>query len=274
MKTSTKNRQINGLLIPFLMLATILTSCTESIEFEFDSAAPQLVVEAMVPESQFAEVILSKTIDFNTENNNNTVSQATVMLEDESGNSEILQEVSPGHYRSTKIKGIPGSSYSLSVQTKENLSQVKSVDRMPKPVFIKRLRVRESIMPEVEGVKMPEWEVIVEYNDPADEVNYYRFIEYVNGEVVASYVENDRLNNGKENKSFLTNVDLKLNKGDTLTIEMQSISKAVFEYFYGFSTLNNITQGSNTTNPVSNISGANLGYFSAHTVHRRSVVIE
>ena len=129
-------------------------------------------------------------------------------------------------------------------------------------------------MPEVEGVKMPEWEVIVEYNDPADEVNYYRFIEYVNGEVVASYVENDRLNNGKENKSFLTNVDLKLNKGDTLTIEMQSISKAVFEYFYGFSTLNNITQGSNTTNPVSNISGANLGYFSAHTVHRRSVVVE
>jgi hypothetical protein len=134
--------------------------------------------------------------------------------------------------------------------------------------------VRESIIPEVEGVKMPDWEVIVEYTDPEDEVNYYRFVEYVNGKVTISYVENDKFNNGKDNKSFLTCVDRKLSKGDTLTVEMQSISKAVYDYFYAFSTMNDLVQGTNTTNPISNISGANLGYFSAHTVHRRSVVVE
>jgi hypothetical protein len=272
-KTSTKSNSVNGLFIPFMMLAAILTSCTETIEFEFDTAASQLVVEAFVPESQYAEVILSKTVNIN-DNNKNLVSNALVVLQDGFGTSETLQEVSPGRYRSNKIKGVPGSSYALSVQTEGNVSFIKSEDRMPKPVFINRLRVRESIIPEVEGVKMPDWEVIVEYTDPEDEVNYYRFVEYVNGKVTISYVENDKFNNGKDNKSFLTCVDRKLSKGDTLTVEMQSISKAVYDYFYAFSKMNDLVQGTNTTNPISNISGANLGYFSAHTVHRRSVVVE
>lgn len=273
MKTSKKSNSVNGLLIPFMMLATVLTSCTETIEFEFAAATPQLVVEAIVPESQYAEVILSKTVNMN-DNNKNLVSNALVVLEDGFGSSEVLQEVSPGRYRSNKIKGIPGSSYALSVQTEGNVSFIKSQDRMPKPVFINRLRVRESIIPQVDGMKSPDWEVIIEYTDPEDEVNYYRFVEYVNGKVIASYVENDRFNNGKDNKSFLTCIDRKLSKGDTLTVEMQSISKAVYDYFYGFSTVNNLVQGTGTTNPISNISGANLGYFSAHTVHRRSVVVE
>lgn len=273
MKTSQKLNSVSGLFIPFLMLATVLTSCTETIDFEFAVADPQLVVEAFVPESQYAEVILSRTVNFN-DNNKNTVSNALVVLEDGFGSSETLQEVSPGRYRSSKIKGVPGSSYALSVQTEGNINFIKSEDRMPKPVFIKRLRVRESILPKVEGMKTPDWEVIIEYIDPEDETNYYRFVEYVNGKVIASYVENDKFNNGKENKSFLTCVDRNLSKGDTLTVEMQSISKAVYDYFYGFSTVNNLVQGTNTTNPISNISGANLGYFSAHTVHRRSVVVE
>src|SRR5690606_37907471 len=124
--------------------------------------------------------------------NKDLVSNALVVLQDGFGTSETLQEVSPGHYRSNKIKGVPGSSYSLSVQTEGNVSFIKSEDRMPKPVFINRLRVRESIIPEVEGVKMPDWEVIVEYTDPEDEVNYYRFVEYVNGKATISYVENDK----------------------------------------------------------------------------------
>ncbi|MDD2284018.1 MAG: DUF4249 domain-containing protein [Paludibacter sp.] len=274
MKTSHIINRVNGLLIPFLMLASILTSCTETVEFEFDTVDPELVVEAFVPESQYAEVILSKTVNINNQNTHNVVTNASVVLEDGFGTSETLYEVAPGRYRSSKIKGVPGSNYTLSVATDENISEIKSEDKMPKPVFINRLRVRKSILPEIEQIQMPEWEVIVEYTDPGNETNYYRFVEYVNGKVIASYVENDKFNNGKDNKSFLTCVDRKLTKGDTLTVEMQSISKAVYDYFYGFSTMNNIIQGTTNTNPVSNISGAKLGYFSAHTVHRRSVVIE
>jgi hypothetical protein len=41
------------------------------------------------------------------------------------------------------------------------------------------------------------YEVRVQYKDPADEVNFYRFVEIVNNEITNSYVFDDRLNNGE-----------------------------------------------------------------------------
>lgn len=266
---------IQRILLPVLILAYIVTSCTETIAFEFNPVKPEIVVEAYVPASAYAEVVLSKTTEINSSNPcKNLVKNALVILEDGSGISETLVEVSPGHYRSNKIQGMPGLTYKLTVHTDEAQAVMNSVDVMPKPVSINRLRARRSILPEVEGVKMPDWEVIVEYSDPANEANYYRFVEYVNGKIIASYVEDDRLNNGKDNKSFLTNFDRKLVPGDTLTIEMQSVSKAVYNYFYTFCCLNQIVQGTTKTNPITNIQGAELGYFSAYAASRKSIVIE
>lgn len=273
MKTKKSNKSILRY-IPFLATLIFISSCTEVIEFELNDSAPQLVVEATVPESEYAEVVLSKTVSVNDNNGGSKVTGAMVILEDENGNSETLAEIAPGRYRSTRIKGEPKANYKLRIETENQIKEIISEDRMPVPVPISRLRVRESNMPDINGLPVPEWEVVVEYNDPVDEKNYYRFVEYVNGEVTAHYVENDNFNNGTKNKSFLTNCDRKLVPGDTVTVEMQSISKAVYDYFYGFSLLNNITQGSSVVNPVTNVSGVKLGYFSAHTVNRKSIVIK
>lgn len=266
---------IQKIFLPVLILAYIVTSCSETIEFEFNPVKPEIVVEAYVPALSYAEVTLSKTTEINSNKpQNNQIRNALVTIEDNSGNSEILVEVSPGHYHTNSIQGIPGSTYKLTIQTEESQTIINSMDVMPEPVSINKLRARRSILPEIEGVKMPEWEVIVEYTDPAKETNYYRFVEYVNGKVIASYVEDDKLNNGKDNKSFLTNFDRQLVPGDTLTIEMQSISEAVYNYFYSFSYLNQFVQGTVKTNPVTNIDGAELGYFSAYAATKKSIVIE
>lgn len=274
MKTNKTNKALSGY-IPFLAILALISSCTEVIEFELDESAPQLVVEATVPESEYAEVVLSKTVNVNATNGGEKITGAMVVLEDEKGNSETLEEITPGRYRSSHIKGEPKASYKLRIETADDqIQEITSEDRMPNPVPISRLRVRESNMPDINGLPVPEWEVVVEYNDPVNERNYYRFVEYVNGKVTAHYVENDNFNNGTKSKSFLTSCDRKLVPGDTVTVEMQSISKAVYDYFYGFSLLNNITQGSSVVNPVTNVSGAKLGYFSAHTVNRKSIVVK
>ncbi|HOG06032.1 MAG: DUF4249 domain-containing protein [Paludibacter sp.] len=269
-------RTIQKIFLPILTLVYVATSCSETIEFEFNPVKPEIVVEGHVPALECAEVILSKTAEINSSNpQDNLIKNALVTLEDNSGISEILVEVSPGHYRSNKIRGMPGSTYKLTVQTNESEKTINSMDVMPaESVSINKLRARRSILPEIEGVKMPEWEVIVEYTDPAKETNYYRFVEYVNGKIIASYVEDDKLNNGKDSKSFLTNFDRQLSPGDTLTIEMQSISEAVYNYFYSFSYLGQLVQGSTKTNPITNINGAELGYFSAYASCKKSIVIE
>lgn len=266
---------IQKIFLPVLILTYIVTSCTETIEFEFNPVKPEIVVEGHVPALEYAEVILSKTAEINSSNpQDNLIKNALVILEDNSGISETLVETAPGRYRSNKIQGTPGVTYKLTIQTEESEAVINSMDLMPEPVSIGKVRARRSTLPEIEGVKMPEWEVIVEYTDPAKETNYYRFVEYVNGKVIASYVEDDKLNNGKNNKSFLTNFDRKLVPGDTLTIELQSISEAVYNYFYSFSYLGQLVQGSTKTNPITNINGAELGYFSAYASCKKSIVIE
>jgi len=260
--------------ISIMILTSTIFSCTEPIEFSFEPSTPQLVVEAKIAELQYAEVQLTKTANINASASDNFVRNALIIIEDNMGNSETLTEVSPGRYLSSNIKGKTGVNYKLSIFTDGHTQVLKSEDIMPKPVNISRLRARKSILPGSDCLSLPEWEVIVEYDDPANEVNYYRFVEYINGKVNSSYVENDKLNNGKSNKSFLTCADRNLNPGDTLTIEMQSISKSVYEYFYGFSQLNKIMQGTSGTNPTSNVIGANLGYFSAYSVHVKSIIIE
>lgn len=275
MKTIRFNRA-NGILVPvmMMMLSVFVASCTEIISIDFNEADPQLVVEAYIPQSHNAEVIITKTVNCNADYNSNEVTGARVMLENGAGDREALYEYIPGHYRSVNIKGIPGEKYKLTIETEDKYEVIESIDVMPAPVPISKVRVKHSDLPEVDGVALPQWEVVVEYTDPEKVENYYRFIEYLNGKIAGSYVETDKLNDGKKNKYFLTCMDRQMEPGDTLTIEMQSISKAVYDYFYGFSMLNTVSQGYTSVNPISNISGVKLGYFSAHTVNQKTVIIE
>lgn len=258
-----------------LLVSVVLLSCTESITVKLDGVEPKIVVEASLPESAYASVKLTKTVDFNVLNEFPGVSGAVVKLKDANGFTEMLTETSPGHYVSSVIKGIPGLKYELFIENDEML--IYSEDLMPKPVKINSVRVRElevtngPILDNI--VDSPRIEVIVNYTDPIDEVNFYRFIEYVNGEQVNYFLSDDRFNNGKTVKYFLLDFKRTMNTGDTLVIEMQSLSKPVYNYLYGFSILNTLPQGTTPSNPVTNIIGAELGYFSAYTLHRDTVII-
>jgi hypothetical protein len=70
--------------------------------------------------------------------------------------------------------------------------------------------------------------------------------------------------------------DFDVKKGDVITVEMQCLDKGSYEYFYSlFSIGNNGPGGGATpTNPVSNISGGALGYFSAFTSQKQTIEIK
>jgi hypothetical protein len=55
---------------------------------------------------------------------------------------------------------------------------------------------------------------------------------------------------------------------------MRCIDKGAYDYFYSLDQITS-TNGNSATpaNPVSNISGGALGYFSAHTVRKATAVI-
>lgn len=258
------------------MVAFLTTSCTEIIELNINSSDPQLVVEGGIGQDEFAEVILTKSINMDADNTFPAVENAVVTIKSQEGETEILTETKPGIYQSMILKGKAGMEYFLTIDALQN--SITSESLIPTKVAIDSFNVVNSIYPgggaPIGSMPAYFYEITVGYNDPVDESNYYRFLIYVNGVFQSSNrIFSDKFNNGNKITSNLIIYDEEIKKGDTIRTEMQCINKKVYDYF---ESMNNGRMGGSSTpsNPYTNLNGGVLGYFSAYTVERREYVVK
>ncbi|HEX3024951.1 MAG TPA: DUF4249 family protein, partial [Chitinophagaceae bacterium] len=129
-----------------------------------------------------------------------------------------------------------------------------------------------TIAPETVGKSL----LLLNVTDSAGISNYYSFtetIEYPDKSFSAGFffVWDDRFNDGGISTRPLIVADSTISSGDTIHVEMRCIDKNVYRYY---NSLSNLQQNSTTPeNPVSNITGGCLGYFSANTVQRKKVAV-
>lgn len=256
----------------YFLALMILSSCTEEIDIDLNSSDPQIVIQGSVSTTGESVIKITESVNFDESNDFPNVRNAFVEITDNLGNSEILLESSEGIYSTTSFGGVEGRTYSLNVQIDDKT--LESVSNIPNHVSFDSLIVNKATVPGFPGAQENDlyYEVRVQYKDPADEVNFYRFVEIVNNEITNSYVFDDRLNNGEYVTVLLLNFSRELVPGDVLEIEMQCIDEFVYEYFNSFGN----TQGSSATpaNPYTNIIGSELGYFNAHTSEVKEKVIQ
>jgi hypothetical protein len=108
------------------------------------------------------------------------------------------------------------------------------------------------------------------YTDPITPGNYYHFAEVKNDTLTSNIsIRNDNLVNGQVIKQPIGGG---LQAGDRVTLTLECIDSTMYQYYYTLEQTKN--QNSATpANPLSNIKGGALGYFSAHTSHSRSVLV-
>jgi hypothetical protein len=256
----------------YLLALMILLSCTEEIDIDLNSSDPQIVIEGSISTTGESVIKISESVNFDESNDFPKVRNAFVEISDNLGNSEILLESSEGIYSTTSFGGVEGRTYSLNVQIDDKT--LESVSNIPSHVSFDSLIVVKASVPGFPGAQENDlyYEVRVQYKDPADVVNFYRFVEIVNNEITNSFVFDDRLNNGEYVTVPLLNFSRELLPGDVLKIEMQCIDEFVYEYF---NSLGNTLGGSATpANPYTNIIGSELGYFNAHTSEMKEKVIQ
>lgn len=256
-------------------LAVLLGSCTEVVHVDLNSSDPQLVVEAHVAEAGKAEVRLHWSVNFEDDNDFPAAEGASVVVEDEFGNSSSLTEIIPGQYNAQLPDARQGKSYRLVVKWADKL--ITAEDRMPVAVQMDSLTIRRFEFP-IEGVGGPLdttllLEPVVWYNDPKNEKNQYRILEYRNDTLISIAITDDQFNNGKQIGYSLFNFRKPIKPGDRLMVEFQSISRTVYDYLLGFSGVNGGPLASSPSNPATNLTGTRLGYFSAHTVHRLELTV-
>ncbi|MBK9288078.1 MAG: DUF4249 domain-containing protein, partial [Flavobacteriales bacterium] len=248
--------------------ALAFTACTKEIDLDLDDKSNKVVIEASVNEGTGPHTVrLSRSVAFDTPNDFPAISNATVVLSDDQGNSEQLIETSPGMYSSSTLAGVQGRNYQLSTTVSGTTYTAQC--RMPPAVPLDTVRI-DSLFVFGTYEKL----IFGACSDPVGTGNNYRYVVRVNGERLKGFVlQNDLLEDGHTIEQPLNfGDDAKLYSGDLVEVTMECITAEVYRYF--FSHAQNI--GGDTSapsDPPSNISGGALGYFSAHTASTKNTVV-
>jgi hypothetical protein len=268
-------------IIPSLVLALIVVSCTERINIELDESFTRLVVDGSITTDTLAhKVILSKTSSYYYNQPAPMVSGAKVTITD----GELtfnLTEKSPGIYMTqTTVYGIPGHTYTLNIKLPDKIGgyQDFTASTILNPV---------NPLDSIRLVFRPEysedgyWEVQCYVQDPPT-ADFYRFLVSRNQKLITDtlqewFVIDDRFFNGNyTNGASIAELDQskpeeKLEEGDTVKAEVNSIGKEYANFIWD---AQSELFGSNPlfsgppANVKGNINNGAIGFFAAYSVTR------
>lgn len=248
--------------------AVINSSCTEKIDLKLKNSTPQLTIEGNISDEPGPYyVIVTKSRLYNEDNSFTGFPSALVVISDDAGNTDTLTEPIAGLYQTNSIQGTVGRTYHLQVTAEGKMYE--SYCKMQPPVDIDSIVLDEETNFQGETKKIAD--ILV--RDPAGVPNYYRVISYLNGDRSSGFDEHsDRLWDGKLRSFNVPHSDF--HTGDTLKVDLLSLDEHVHTYFDQFNqNQNNFGAPAAPANPDAVFTPYALGYFSAHSIKSKTVII-
>lgn len=261
-------------ILALLLASFAFSACEKVIEFDLSESEEAFVIEAIINNSkQPFTVLVSKTAPYFGAKSNHPVSGAIVSVRAEKGKTKYFEEIEPGVYQLRGTIATAGFWYIIDVEYDGKTYNAKSFMNELVPIMDLSFSYFDGF-----GFFDSGYKVSTYIRDPAGSENYYRLKYFVNGRMADDHGEialySDQLFNGKD--IGLSQRSQVFQETDTLTIELQSIDKAVYNYFSMLESISGGTmqQTASPANPVSNFNNGALGYFSAYTYDRKTVVIK
>lgn len=247
-----------------LVAGALVFSCTRVVDIDLRKVPAQLVIEGVVASGDNGCFVkISRSVAFVQNNDFPLIEGALVMVGD--SNRHLIDTLQIGRnrhgdaaYISHRLYGIPGHVYTLEVHTDNAV--YKSRCQMPDSVTFRGI----GLLSEVGSLDSGSvFSAVPRFVDPAAKGNCYQFFQYINGgKDKGINVLNDNIGNGLPNEEPIFTRDIDIHLGDTLAIVMLNIDPVIYQIFYQLKQ-NADDFGITPGNPVSNIEGGALGYFSA-----------
>lgn len=264
-----------SLFIAFLLV--IFLACEDVIKIDLKNVEPRIVIEGVITDHPGPYTVkISKTGDYFEPSTFPTVSDAIVIITDNAGYSETLQEAEPGIYQTDSLQGMPGRTYFLTVDVEED--DYTAASTMPDPIEIDSL----SYVYETGGFGPIEegYNLHCHFNDRAGIDDYCRFKIFKNGEMIKGYfLYNDKYTDGNP-IDFSNFEDEVFEPDDTLRVELFTIDEATYDYYFTLKEViasgeeGNPMVGEIPANPNTNLSNGALGYFGAFTIRTETIIIQ
>jgi hypothetical protein len=257
-----------------VILVFVCCACQKVITLKLGTTSPQLAIQGDVNDGPGPyTVTLSQSVDFYANNTFPSVSGATVAITDvTAGVADTLSETSPGTYTTHILAGLDGHTYTMYVLS-GGISYTATSTIPTPPVVL------DSVTFSATGRRGKGQNIspIPNFQDPDTGSHYYQFVLYANGvQVPKTYVFSDRLSQGRYIHEPLGTDTSDVQSGQELRVDLYCIDKDVYTYLNELTDITNIgaqSENAAPANPASNITGGCLGYFSAHTVSEKVVLV-
>ena len=276
MRIKSKIRIKDSLQVVFSLLTVfIFSGCEKVINVDLNEAAPRIVIEGLINDRPGPyTIIISKSGSYFNQPVLPPVTGAEVIIADNTGITDTLNETKPGIYITSRTRGIPGRTYTLKVLS-DNIEYAGS-STMHSHVSIDSLVLVKSESDHFDfgGNTQNEshFEIHCFFVD-LGEKNFYRVEVYINDTINSeSYrLYDDQYNNGMETELRVSRAEA----GNTYRVELLSLDKQTFEYYRSLEDLlhTNPIFGSTPANPTNNLNNGALGYFGACALSSRSITI-
>jgi hypothetical protein len=272
------------------LFALFLISCQEVINVDLEQGEKRLVVEgrvALYKESanSVQEIRLTTTGDYFSNAPAAHVSEAEVIISDDQGQSVVLTEAEPGLYRTDKLKVITGNQYKLTIKYDGNIYQaLETLVSVPHIDSVYQIFIEENLFDEA-GIRLK-----IDYQDPANERNYYYWEQYLDGVSLIqpnpgtkwTLVSSDEFYNGQYVRGRMINDKLIYTAGQKGLVKQIALSEYAYRYY--FALFDQEGSRGNLSSPPAPIRGNienltnpdkyALGYFYAAEISEKEIIIK
>jgi len=277
-------------IIYFIILILINASCVEKIVVELDETYTRLVVDgAISTDSSKFTVKLTKTADYFYNAPIPVVPGAKLTISDGENSINLIETIEgkSGIYETdSSFSGAIGKSYTLDIDLAEPSGDHINYSASCQLMNVAKL---DSI-----GIYFHEdwgeegfWEIKCYAQEPGNEVNYYMFNLYRNGQLLSDTISKVSISDDKYfNGSYIYGLGAyyidnshpweRLNNGDVVTLQMSGITKEYFNYimevqYAGFNVPFFMGPPANV---VGNINNGGIGFFAAYSNSYSSTVVQ
>lgn len=245
----------------FIVLVLSFISCEKEIKLKLDGSEPKIVIEAKVTNKEgigACEVIIKKSSDYFSYTTGEPITAATVIISDDSGNSEVLVELKDGVYSSISMVGVPGREYTMDVRIGNETYSATSTMQPIIPIESITQKFNDILFG---GIDEEGYLITCNYNDPTNN-SFLAFFVKKNGTLADELYFSNGL--------FGVMIEDVYQAGDIAEVELRNLNEDVYHYYFTINGLaaeggNPLESGKTPANPVSNISNGALGCFAVYS---------
>ncbi len=160
-------------------VSLLLKGCITEYQPKIKSLPPALVVEGSITDQPGPyRVKLTRTTDYTNAGINLPETGATVLVSDENGQQELLQESGPGSYQTTAtgLRGIAGHRYRLNIVTKDGSRYQSDAELLTAAPPISNVYYKYRADPTaLTNENIQGWDVYIDTKDPEAIGDFYRW---------------------------------------------------------------------------------------------------